>query len=661
MMRKILILLLLISVNGRAQLVESQADNSPDFYNLSLEELMNVRVSVASIKALTTREAPGIVTLITEEEIKNSGARDLMELLNTIPGFDFGVDVEGVIGMAVRGNWAHEGKILLLIDGQEMNENLFSSTQFGNHYPIENIRQIEIIRGPGSAMYGGYAEYAVINMISRSGEEINGLSVSARTSATNRGFSDSRGSICTGKKWKNFSFSLSGYSGFSERSDRTYEDFDGNSYSMKGNSDIQNHYANAELEYKKFRIRFISDIYRLQTRDNYTTATSKPYTEHFDSYILELKKDISLSPKFKLYPRVSYKRQLPWQFTGNAENNEMEPYHIGSEKLTGKLSAGYDPSEKLSVQSGFDVSDNKATDYQEGSYFNNGEKTIQLTNKAAFLQSVIRLGFADFTVGARYNFSNLYKPSFLPRIGITRVYKKFHVKCLYSQAFRLPSIENINYGTDIQPEKTSVLEIEGGLLINEKMVVTLNAFDIRTNNTIVYYYDVFNDEDSYVNFSRSGTRGIELVYKIKDRWGWAEFNYAYYKAGNHFNVENYRVEQNDQLLLGLPAHKMTLKGCIKIHEQWNISPSMTFSSARYGCIGFDAGQQNILKRYPESFTAGIYLLHDDFMVKGLDLAAGVSNITNSKIQYLQPYNSYHPPIPGQSREFTLKLTYHMNL
>ena len=123
-----------------------------DFFEMSLDELMNIPVSVASKTQLTVRESPAILTVITGEEIKNLGARDLMDVLNLVPGMNFGVDVQGVVGISSRVNWAHEGKILVLLDGQEMNEILFSTTQFGQRYYISQIEKVEIIRGPGSSI-----------------------------------------------------------------------------------------------------------------------------------------------------------------------------------------------------------------------------------------------------------------------------------------------------------------------------------------------------------------------------------------------------------------------------------------------------------------------------------------------------------------------------
>ena len=108
------------------------------------------------------RETPGIITVITEEEIQQSGARDIIDLFQLlVPGFGFGVDVEGVVGIGVRGLWAHEGKVLFMVDDQEINEGMFGTVQLGNHFSLENINRIEIIRGPGSAVYGGFASVAL--------------------------------------------------------------------------------------------------------------------------------------------------------------------------------------------------------------------------------------------------------------------------------------------------------------------------------------------------------------------------------------------------------------------------------------------------------------------------------------------------------------------
>jgi outer membrane receptor protein involved in Fe transport len=60
-----------------------------------------------------------------------------------------------------------EGRFDLMIDGKEMNELLFSTLQLGNEFPVELIERVEVVRGPGSVIYGGSAELSVVNVITR--------------------------------------------------------------------------------------------------------------------------------------------------------------------------------------------------------------------------------------------------------------------------------------------------------------------------------------------------------------------------------------------------------------------------------------------------------------------------------------------------------------
>ena len=186
-----------------------------DYDDLSLEALLELKLTVASAsenKATSLRETPGIVSLITAQDIRDSGARDLMDLLRLVPGFFFSFDTLGLVGSGLRGNWSQEGKILLIIDGVDQNELLYTTLQYGHHYPIHDIKQIEIIRGPGSAIYGGYAEMAVINITTRTGSDLRGGKVT--TNYGRLGSHDARTNIGVsyGDEHGDLRYSLSGFS-----------------------------------------------------------------------------------------------------------------------------------------------------------------------------------------------------------------------------------------------------------------------------------------------------------------------------------------------------------------------------------------------------------------------------------------------------------------
>ncbi len=160
-----------------------------DVSDLSLESLLDTPVEVTK-DARSSREAASVLLVVTREEVLASGARDLLEVLQLVPGFSFHQDVEGVVGVGFRGLWGHEGKVLLMLDGQEINELLYTTTQFGHHVLVSQIERVEIIRGPGSALYGGSAELAVVNVITRSGKDLQGGAISGRYAQGETGFHD---------------------------------------------------------------------------------------------------------------------------------------------------------------------------------------------------------------------------------------------------------------------------------------------------------------------------------------------------------------------------------------------------------------------------------------------------------------------------------------
>jgi outer membrane receptor for ferrienterochelin and colicin len=144
-----------------------QESDDSDLMAMSLEDLLNMEITVATGegKKLSPRETPAIVTVITKEEIRKTGMRNLFDILRMTPGFEFAGDIWGVVGYGTRGIFASEGKILIMVDGIPFNDHLYGYPYFADQFFAETIEKVEIIRGPGSAIYGGFAELAVVNII----------------------------------------------------------------------------------------------------------------------------------------------------------------------------------------------------------------------------------------------------------------------------------------------------------------------------------------------------------------------------------------------------------------------------------------------------------------------------------------------------------------
>ncbi len=641
------------------QLTNAQNDTI-NYDALSLEDLMNIKISVASIKELTTRESPGIVSYISAKEIKETGARDLMDVLRLVPGFDFACDVEGVVGLGVRGNWAHEGKVLLLIDGQEMNEGLYSTIQLGNHYPIENIKHIEIIRGPGSAIYGGNAEYAVINIITNDATDINGIKVSGLYGQTANTFGHRGFTIEAGENINNLSVAISASGIQSKRSDGVYTDAFGSSYDMSNSSKLNNGFLNLKIGYKNLKIKAIADWYHTETRDEYQQILSKPINLNFDSYFLEIKDEFVLSAKLKIIPRVNYKKHLPWQYIQtDPERADGTPFNITNERYQASLLTSYDPVEKLNINFGAELYTDRSTNNIDNEVFTSTNTSkMYYKNIALFVQALTTNRFVNLTAGLRYNINSLYDAGFVPRFGATKVIGKFHIKALYSKAFRAPSTMNIDPSPGIKPEKTTVTELETGVQINRDLFFSVNAYDIKTSDIIIYYYDETVAFDGYTNFPKSGTRGLEFILRYKKPIGHIDFSCSYYTSKNVSTIDNYSVPQNNNVLLGFPSLKYSINAGLDLtdHLTWNITS--TLLSKRYAITSVnESTNEHEYTQLPVFCQLNTFFNYSNLPVCGLNIGIGVYNILNQHEWFIQPYNSLHAPLPGLSREYTVKLSY----
>ena len=153
----------------------------PEAIEMSLEELMMVSTATGTPRPIA--QAPAIATVITAEEIKAIGATTLSEVLETVPGLH--VSMSQLITpqpvYTFRGIRAEfNTPVLMLRNGVPITLGAFGGRAFGFRVPVENISRVEVIRGPGSAVYGADAMAGVINIITKDADEIDGTQVGMR-------------------------------------------------------------------------------------------------------------------------------------------------------------------------------------------------------------------------------------------------------------------------------------------------------------------------------------------------------------------------------------------------------------------------------------------------------------------------------------------------
>ncbi len=148
-------------------------------------------------------KAPASVDIINSEQIKRYGWRTISVLLGSLPGFistyDRAYHHNGVRGFAPPGDY--NTRILVLIDGHRVNENLQDYAGLGQDalVDMENIERVEVVRGPASSLYGSSALFAVVNVITQRGRDLQGV----RLSGDMASYDTHRGQISYGKKYAN--------------------------------------------------------------------------------------------------------------------------------------------------------------------------------------------------------------------------------------------------------------------------------------------------------------------------------------------------------------------------------------------------------------------------------------------------------------------------
>ncbi|PPD04899.1 MAG: TonB-dependent receptor [Methylobacter sp.] len=149
-----------------------------DFFELSPEQLskLSVVATLATGTPRTVAKSAAAITVITADQIKDMGARQLSEVLETVPGFHNSVQQNTYdASYSVRGIRNEiNAELLFLLDGTRLNLPYRGGLATGIQIPVEAIQRLEIIRGPGSALYGADAFAGVINIVTKKADDIDG-------------------------------------------------------------------------------------------------------------------------------------------------------------------------------------------------------------------------------------------------------------------------------------------------------------------------------------------------------------------------------------------------------------------------------------------------------------------------------------------------------
>lgn len=161
-----------------AELEKARTEIAEEFKWLEAEADVTFVVTASRVKE-DIRKSAASISVVTADRIREMGARHLMDVLRAVPGMSAWYHGDGHYKIDTRGTSKVIGQdILLMINSHPMNSNFFGgATWTYDTLPVENIERVEVIRGPGSALYGANAFSGVINVITRKADDVDGAEI----------------------------------------------------------------------------------------------------------------------------------------------------------------------------------------------------------------------------------------------------------------------------------------------------------------------------------------------------------------------------------------------------------------------------------------------------------------------------------------------------
>lgn len=640
-----------------------------DLTTKSMEDLMNMEVASvysASKYSQKVTEAPSSVSIVTSDQIQRYGYRTLGEILSSVRGFyvtsDRNYTYVGVRGFARPGDY--NTRILLLVDGHRLNDNIYDQGFLGRELPVDVdlIERVEIVRGPSSSLYGTNAFFAVVNVITKRGQDVDGIEVSTEVAS----FGSYQARLSYGKKLSDNSEILLSATHYDSRGQkRLYiEEFDtpatNNGVAENADDERATNFV-ANVSFKDFALHgTYGDREKGIPTGAFGTFFNDRRTRTSDrrGYV-DLKYDHTFSNQLNLVARVSYDSYAyNGDYIYDYSENETPFLVVNKDTLQGRWWTGElqvtKTIRKHRLTVGTEYRDNVR---QNQSNFDVGsEETpyidLQQTSRniAVFLQDEFRIGEnLTFTAGARYDHHSDFGGSIKPRLAlIYHPVATATVKLLYGEAFRAPNNYELYYGSgdrfttnsDLKPETISTTELVFEKYLGNHVRLSASGYVYRIKGLIS---QTANSEGSisFSNQEEVAARGLELELESKLAGG--------FEGSVAYTLQQTRDQETGQTLSNSPRHL----------GKFNITAPLV-KRRLFAAFQFHyASQKGTLNGnfLPASYVSN-FTLSSPKLVKGLGFSFGAYNLFDHK--YADPGSEEHiqNAIEQNGRNLRLKFTYH---
>ncbi len=634
-----------------------------DLLGMDLKSLMEVEIiSSASKYDQKITSAPASVTVVTEEDIRHYGYRNLMELLESVHGFytyhDGTYPYLGVRGFSRPGDYG--SRILLLVDGHRVNDNVFGVMDVPSNIDMDMVKRVEIVHGPSSSLYGTGAFLAVINVFTRSGGDLNGGEVSASLSR----HEDLGARAAYGEQFGEdvelaVSVSKRDYPGkdiYIPHYDQP-DLGDGISHARDG-EDIERFFG-------KFRYRDLTLTASHIKRDKGAALPfgaqpfDVPNEFHDTRSYLELLYQRELGENWSTQARLSYNiMELESEYYAPAESPDLT-YTVSGSEIKGDAWQGEWQwlwrKDRHQFNAGVEYQLNVSQQMSDYLIVPVWEKlgSIEVEDNdywAVYLQDEITLGDSlILNIGVRHDRYQGLEGTTNPRAAlIYQPSEQTTLKFMAGRAFRAPSTWERYYdSTFLRPHPEGV---EPEIIQAYEVALEHNITSNLRGNLSVYHYKiedlieaVFNPEYGFLSYQNTaGANAHGLEAQLRKKWhngAQTSLGYAWQQARR----------EGGSRLSGQPRHLLKAHGSLPVFEDWRAALELRYIGSRE------------THKQPRADLSGYTLVNFTLggeLSKGLRLSASVYNLFDTEYDYPTSDDFAPDRFPGEGRNFRLKLEYH---
>ena len=470
---------------------------------------------IANFGQRDVREAPGNVQVITARQMQASGAKDLYEALQLVPGFSFALGGENAIGVGVHGSWAADGKVLFMLDGKPINENDLGSFNIAGRIPLENVDHIEVQLGPGSLMHGGYASLGVVNIVTRSADQGTSARASLRTGYSADQMTSTMESVSGAHRLsrdQDISYMVSFERG--RRSNTLRQMPDSSLLNFADSTAMQA--ASFQLSYRwrglKATMAYLQESYAVS--DAAHSILSR-------DVILGLEYKAKVTRKMDVLLRLNHDDQLPWYRLDTSEPS-LVAANTGNQRTSALGLLSYKPSTWLSFNLGTEGwhQHTTYTTRMPGAVFAlNGKDAINMNDGAVFGEIELAGKPGILSGGYRFEGNDLAGQFASPRVAYSKILGPVNIKLSWSSAFKAPTVMNLNYGPPdeaLKAEYATTKEAELGFRLGKSVSLTANVYDTQIKDPITYVNNPFTGE-RYINRDAAGSTGIDARFSVETK------------------------------------------------------------------------------------------------------------------------------------------------